>query len=115
MKAAIALLAVLIPAAAMNQTEPATCDGVPRPALPVDYVFDPNAVKYSGPAALEGAPQTQWPVEAHAIEVDGGVRYRFSYVGELRVSEDWTKTEELAMAPTDPPACWAWQWRELAP
>lgn len=119
MKTAIAVAAVLILAAvALAQTAPApTCEGVPKPAATVEYVLEPNAPKYAGPACLEGETCTTpagW--DTREFLADGTTaRHRFTYAGELRAVERngrW-ESDELVMLPAAAPVCWAWQWRPV--
>jgi hypothetical protein len=113
----IALLFVLaIPASATEEpVDP--CAGVPPPPPLVEVVIEPNALRYTGPACLEGETCTT-PADWDTREFlpDGSVRHVFEYVGELRAVERngrW-ESDELVMLPTGkPPACWAWQWRAV--
>lgn len=96
-----------------------SCVGIEAPPPKTSTIFDPAAVKYSGPYCAEG--ETCEPfVDAGQPGVEvrpDGVLYTFTDVGELRAVERdgaWV-SEELRMLPAPPPACWAWQWVEVAP
>lgn len=116
----ILALALAIPAATLTQVQaPQTCDGVEAPAPLLDVVIEQDPTRYAGPYCAPGETcETPAGWDDRGFFPDGTARHEFTYVGELRAVERngaW-ESDELVMAPTGkPPACWAWQWRPVAP
>lgn len=106
MKHLAALILLTIPTAAQNQDAP--CNGVAPPAPLVDVVFE--TVNFGKVWSGEPAPD-YLPVPIDGPDMaDKVVAHPFEYVGELKVADDWSRTDELAMRPAPAPGCWAWQW-----